>query len=103
MSMVDRVRLRQGSLYLTREQFERHFAGLVAVMLVRQDGDLLILPVRHAPAGGYLLKTRNAAGDRVVNAMDFFRAQGIDDAVDREVLVAWDEHRAALLAPRLFT
>ena len=43
--------------------------------------DLLILPVRHAAAGGYLLKLRNGAGDRVVNAPDFFREHGLDDEV----------------------
>ena len=82
---------------------DRYFAGLDAVMLVRRDQDLLVLSVRHAPADGYLLKTRNGAGDGVVNAMDFFRAQRIDDAVERELAVARDEASAALVAPALET
>jgi hypothetical protein len=97
------VVLRRGSLYLGRDQCQRYFPDLQAVMLVRQGSDLLILPVRHAPAGGYLLKTRNAAGDRVVNAMDFFRTQGVDDGVDRGLEVAWDEQRMALVASALFS
>ena len=55
----------------------RHFAGLEGVILLRRDNDILILPVRNNAAGGYLLKLRNSAGDRVVNAADFFRAQAI--------------------------
>ena len=40
----------------------------------------MILPVRHAAAGGYVLKLRNSAGDRVVHAPDFFREHHIDEA-----------------------
>ena len=37
--------------------------------------------------GGYLLKFRNRAGDRVVHAPDFFREHGIDENIGLELSV----------------
>ena len=82
--------------------YDRYFAGLEAVVLLRRGEDLAILPVRHAAAGGYLLKRRNAAGDRIVSAADFFRAQGIDDQVERPLAVHWLTELAGLSVPGLF-
>jgi hypothetical protein len=96
------VTLKRGGLYLSRSVYERYFAGLETIVLIRRERDLLLLPVRHAAAGGYLLKRRNGAGDRVVNAPDFFRAQGFDDETAREFVVAWDSKRAALVAADVF-
>ncbi len=45
---------------------------------------MLVLPVRYAASGGYVLKIRNAAGDRVVDAGDFFRDHGLDDGAEWE-------------------
>ena len=68
--------VKRGSLYLAREVYDRYFAGLEAVILLRRDDDLLILPVRHAASGGYLLKLRNGAGDRVVERAGFLSRAG---------------------------
>jgi len=94
--------LKRGSLYLSCAIYDRYFAGLETIVLIRRDHDLLVLPVRHAAAGGYLLKLRNGAGDRVVNAPDFFREHGLDDEAQREFVVAWDSQRAALVARDAF-
>ena len=96
------VIVKRGSVYLTREIYDRYFAGLETVILLRRDDDLVIMPVRHAAAGGYLLKLRNSAGDRVVNAVDFFRANGIDDSRELELSVAWCADRAGLAARHAF-
>jgi len=96
------VTLKRGSLYLSREVYDLYFSGLEAIILLRREDDLLILPVRHAAAGGYLLKLRNGAGDRVVNAPDFFRAHGIDDAIERDLPVVWAAQSAALAAAGVF-
>jgi hypothetical protein len=72
------------------------------VILLRRDDDLLILPVRHAASGGYLLKLRNGAGDRVVSAPDFFREQGIEDDDELELSVAWSAEKAALCSDGAF-
>ncbi len=100
--MSQSVILRSGGLYLSYELCRRYFAGLDSVILLRRDEDLWILPVRHAAAGGYLLKLRNSAGDRVVNAADFFRAQGLDVESARAAPVTWSRERGALVAPSVF-
>jgi hypothetical protein len=99
---VNTVTLKRGGLYLSAEVCERYFAGLETIVLLRRDDDLLLLPVRNAAAGGYLLKRRNAAGDRVVNAPDFFREHGIDEDVERDLAVVWNSERAALAAAGAF-
>lgn len=96
------ITLKRGGLYLVRELYDRYFPGLETVILLRRNHDLLILPVRQAAAGGYLLKARNGAGDRVVNAPDFFREQGIDEALERDLVVAWSSRSAALVAADAF-
>jgi hypothetical protein len=100
--MALKIAVARGSLYLSREVCDQYLSGLATVILQRREHDLAILPVHHAAAGGYLLKRRNARGDRVVNAADFFRFQGLEDAVQREAAVCWDEATAALIATGLF-
>ena len=102
MSPSSTVTVRRGSLYLGREVYDRYFAGLEAVILLRRDNDLLILPVRHAASGGYLLKLRNGAGDRVVSAPDFFREQGIEEGDELNLDVAWSVEKAALCSSKAF-
>jgi hypothetical protein len=96
------VHLIRGSLHLPAAVYGRYFAGLESVVLLRRNDDLVILPVRHAAAGGYLLKRRNALGDRVVHAGDFFREQGLEDAMDRPLTVAWESELAGLRASGVF-
>ncbi len=98
MSARTIVTLKRGSLYLNRELCDRYFHHLEGIVLLRRDADLMILPVRHAAAGGYFLKVCNAAGDRVVTAPDFFRDHGLDDDVERRLPVTWVTARAALIA-----
>ena len=98
MTAASVISLKRGALYVTSDIYDRYFAGLEAVILLRRDRDLCILPVRHLAAGGYLLKLRNKAGDRVVNAPDFLREQGIDEEVALELPVVWSSERGALVA-----
>lgn len=93
------VRLARGSLHLSQEVYRRHFAGLESALLLRDGPDLLLLPLRDAAAGGLLLKVRNAAGDRVVDAVDFLRGCGVEPSGERHLEWSWDAGRAALLLP----
>jgi hypothetical protein len=102
MSGAVMVTVKRGSLYLDRALYDRYFPGLEAVVLLRRDNGLLILPVRHAASGGYLLKLRNGAGDRVVSAPDFFREHGVEDGVEREIPVVWNTEQAGLWSPDAF-
>jgi hypothetical protein len=94
--------LKRGSLYLSREVYDRYFPGLETIILLRRGDDLVILPVRHAAAGGYVLKLRNSAGDRVVHAPDFFRQHHIDEGSERTLAVQWSSESAGLVATDAF-
>ena len=52
------VRLKRGSLYFSREVYDRYFPRLETIILLRRSDDLVILPVRHAAAGGCILALR---------------------------------------------
>lgn len=97
-----RLKVARGSLYMSRDTYDRHFPGLETVILLRRDDDLAVLPVQQAAAGGYLLKRRNANGDRVVNAADFFRSQGIEDDAELDLTADWSTSIAGLLANGAF-
>ncbi|MGD5523857.1 hypothetical protein QUS88_22470 [Xanthomonas citri pv. citri] len=99
---VTAIRLERGSLYLSHEIYDRYFAGLEAVILLRREGDLFIMPVRHAAAGGYLLKLRNKHGDRVVHAPDFFREHGVDESNVLQFPASWSTTQGALVAVGAF-
>ena len=90
--------LARGGLYLSHQLCDRYFAGLETVILLWREDELWVLPVRHAAAGGYLLKRRNSAGDRFILAPDFLRERGLDDLAERQVPVRWDSDHAALVA-----
>ena len=97
----DIVTVRRGGLYLDHTTCDRFFAGLETVILIADGRDLVILPVRHAAAGGYLLKRRNVTGDRVVNAADFFRSHGVDDDDELESEVFWSTEKGGIIAKNM--
>ena len=79
------VLLRCGALLLSRDICDRYFLGMDQVVLVRLKERVNILPARRVTSGracwgGYFLKRRNPRGDRVIDAPDFFRAQGFAEA-----------------------
>ena len=94
--------VRRGGLYLPGADCERFFPGVETVILLRRDDDLLLLPARGAVAGGFMLKLRNAAGDRVVHAAEFFRANGIEDHDERTFTFAWSQDRGGLVVEGAF-
>ena len=96
------VVIARGGLYLPYDVYNRYFAGLQTAALLRRDGDLLALPVQRAEAGGFLLKTRNAAGDRVLSAPEFFRSHGLDDDARLCLPAVWSAEHAALLVAGVF-
>jgi hypothetical protein len=106
MRIVNRsslVTVRRGALHFSRETYERFFNSLDNVVLLRDGANLVVLPVRHQASGGYVIKVRTGAGDRAVMAADFFRDNGIEDAVEMSLPAAWNEERAALIVSGAFT
>ena len=102
MTAACTVTVRRGSLCFSRDDHARFLAGVDSVVLLRDGDALLILPVTQAESGGYLLKQRNLAGDRVAHAAGFFREQGIPDELEVAAAAEWSEARAGLLLSRFF-
>lgn len=96
------ITVRTGRIYLGAAVYERYFHGVESVILLRREDNLLILPVRHAAAGGYLLKIRNASGDRVINATDFLEHHGLNSDMEISAQVFWSRENAALMAGNIF-
>lgn len=94
--------VRRGTLLFKASVYDAYFQGLANVVLLRDGDSLIVLPVRHQAAGGYVIKLRSAAGDRAVQAADFFRDNGIDDSAELTLPAYWSDDRAALVAPGLF-
>ncbi|MBS0250052.1 MAG: hypothetical protein JSR78_03195 [Proteobacteria bacterium] len=94
--------VRRGVLHFTREIYERFFNSLDTVVLLRDGDDLIVLPVMHRAAGGYVIKIRTGAGDRAVAAADFFRDNGIEDWIEKTFFAVWDDDRAALVGGNIF-
>ena len=72
------VQVRGGRLYLARRVHDECLGGCTSVALLVRDGGWWLLPLR-AGAGGLQVKLRNAHGDRVVEAQEFLRSQGVED------------------------
>jgi hypothetical protein len=98
MTAATTITIKRGALYLSRALVDQHFADLAAVVIIDDGPDLWVLPVRHAAAGGYVLKVRNAAGDRVVDAIDLLRAYRLDEG-EHSVEATWSAERAGLRLP----
>lgn len=96
------VEVKNGAVYLPGAIAEQHFGKLETVILIRRDFNLLVMPVHDVTAGGYLLKRRNASGDRVIHGADFLRDQGFDGDRSKRCEAYWDASAAALVLPDVF-
>lgn len=97
-----RIMIKDGAVYLSSDVYTRFFDRLESVILLRRGDDLCVLPVRQTASGGYLLKVRNRAGDRVVHAPDFFRQNGFPEHSRTEFAAEWSSAHGALIVPRAF-
>ena len=71
--------------------------------LLARAEQILIMPLTRESGGGLLLKMRNARGDRVVHAQEFFREQGLlENMQERKVSIHWNEESAALVIADLY-
>ncbi len=87
-----------GNLHLSREACERFLPGVEGVALLNREGRVLVVPLTPESGGGLLLKVRNARGDRVIHAQEFFRANGFaEEFATRRVTMCWDDSAAALV------
>ena len=90
------VRIRAGRILLPSELYKRTFGEREGAVVVAREGRLCLYPVEQV-AGGLLVKQRNAAGDRVVDACEVLRGHGWDDLGELSCPARWDIGRGALV------
>ncbi len=93
----------RGTLLFARAGYEAAFGRAPAVALLRQRVDLLIAPIHEAAIGGQLVKLRNAAGDRAIDAIALSRTRELARFGERRVRACWDPERGALRIADLFS
>lgn len=88
----------RGNIYLSLETCNTYLRGLQSVALISREDKVLIMPLIPESGGGLLLKVRNARGDRVIHAQEFFREKGyVEDFQERAVAIHWSSEAAALV------
>lgn len=96
------IAIARGNIYLSREVYDTYLPGVVSVALLARDGTVLIVPLIQQSAGGLLLKQRNARGDRVIHAQEFFRMMDLpEDFRWRTMPAYWSQEAAALVVSGL--
>lgn len=93
--------VRRGVLLFERAGYEALFGRAGAVVLLREGVDLLVVPLHEAAVGGHLVKLRNAAGDRAIDALDLLRDHPAGDG-EHPWHGAWDDERGALRIAAIF-
>lgn len=88
----------RGNLYLSREICEAYLSDIESIALLDREDKILIVPLTPESGGGLLLKVRNAHGDRVIHAQEFFRDKGyLEDFEVRVFPLSWSQESAALV------
>jgi hypothetical protein len=96
------VSVARGNFYLSREICDTYLPGVESVALLVRDDEVMIVPLARQSAGGLLLKQRNARGDRVIHAQEFFRAKNLPEDFElRKMPVHWSPRSAALVVSGL--
>jgi hypothetical protein len=94
--MSDVLRIRDGSVYIDAVLCERFLHGIQSVAILSEERSVYLIPLRADGSGGYLLKIRNARGDRVVHCAEFMQRLGIRGCNELQRPVTWDSTRHAL-------
>jgi len=92
---MNQIRLSNGNLYLDSELYETYFNSIQSVALLERESLFLMMPVQQA-GGGLLLKIKNAKGDRMVHAIEFFQQYGLEAEQDKMIDVTWSSELCAL-------
>ena len=92
---MEKLIIRNGNIYIDAEQYQTYFSSVEAVVLLKKEEGILMMPVQNA-SGGLLLKIINAKGDRVVHASEFFMFNNIECRDEQAVDAFWNSDMAAL-------
>lgn len=92
------ISIARGNFYLSRATCDAYLPGVVSVALLARDDEVLIVPLTQESVGGLLLKQRNAHGDRVIHAQEFFRNKELPEPGELTAVSAhWSQDSAALV------
>ncbi|HEY9732522.1 MAG TPA: hypothetical protein V6C89_11460 [Drouetiella sp.] len=94
--MTETISIKNGNLYVDCHLYEKFFAGIETVALLKKEDGFLLMPVFNQASGGRLMKMRNTAGDRVVTATDFLQQFDLVQHDVRGFPASWDSAAAAL-------
>ncbi len=95
-TLTESVSIKNGNLYVDCRLYEKFFAGIETVALLRREEGFLVMPVFSQASGGRLMKMRNTAGDRVITATDFLQQFDLSQQETKRFLASWDSQCAAL-------
>ena len=96
--MSAEISVKGGVIYIPAAVADTYFKGIESVIVLIQEGELLIMPVHQVTSGGCLLKLRNAAGDRVAQARDVFQDREMLDFTSENLTIRWESEKGALVA-----
>lgn len=89
------VTVNAGTILLSAPVYRAFFDGREGALVFEREGALCVMPV-EAVAGGLLVKQKNLAGDRAIDAHEVLRAKGWGDGGTHTVTARWDGKLGAL-------
>ena len=93
------IQISRGWVQIPVALYEQLFSGRQGVVPFELEGALCFMPVEQV-AGGLLVKIRSVAGDRAIDASEFLRANGWDDAGRYTCTARWERTLGALALER---
>ncbi len=96
--MTDRVvnlLLKDGYLFIPAPAYRDTMAGLLAVAVLWRSPCLHLIPLHPGTIGGFLLKQRNLAGDRVVDLRLFLRDHELAENFEGVLSFMWIPEQGA--------
>ena len=87
--------LKDGYLFIPAPAYRDSMAGLQAVAVLWRSPCLHLIPLHPGTIGGFLLKQRNLAGDRVVDLRLFLREHKLAENVEGVLSFMWIPEQGA--------
>ena len=104
--MVVNLLLKDGHLFIPAAAYRDAMVDLLAVAVLWRSPYLHLIPLHPGTIGGFLLKQRNLAGDRVVDLRLFLRDHELAENVEGVLSFAWIPEQGSWqttqLCPELF-
>jgi hypothetical protein len=96
--MTDRIvnlLLKDGHLFIPAPAYRDAMTGLLAVAVLWRSPCLQLIPLHPGTVGGFFLKQRNLAGDRVVDLRLFLRDHELAENFEEVLSFVWIPEQGA--------